>query len=163
MPPTPSDLHPSATRRDLGLEPEQNPKDAAAFRDGKVKLDLLERVANAEIAKAMETGAVKYGKRNFRTIPINASIYAAAIKRHADDWCDGLDADPDSGLSPLAHIGANVHVLLAAIEAGTFVDDRGPATRTEIQEIQSKRSNEKAVQDATVSPATDSDHPWGKL
>ena len=118
-----------------------NPKDAAALRDSKPTLDLLEYVANVEIAKAMKHGADKYGKGNFRTIPIYASTYVAAIERHIGAWGTGEDLDQDSGLHHLAHIGANVHVLYAAMDAGTLVDDRGPATRDELQELASRRSN----------------------
>jgi hypothetical protein len=127
-----------------------NPKDAAALRDGKVPLDLLEGVANAAIALALKTGAEKYGRKNYRIIPIYASTYAAAIKRHADAFSDGEDYDRESGLSHLAHIGANLHVLLGAIDAEQYIEDRGPATRSEIQELQSARSN--AQHSRTVTP-----------
>jgi hypothetical protein len=120
---------------------EQNPKAAQATRDGKVPLDLIEYAAEVEIAKAMHTGAVKYGRRNYRTIEIHATTYIAALKRHIGAWASGEDLDPESGLSHLAHIGANVNVLLGAIDAGTFHDDRAPATRSKIQELQSQRSN----------------------
>lgn len=118
-----------------------NPKDMAATRDGKPRLDLLEHVAEVEIAKAIGTGADKYGVGNYRTIPILARVYGAAMRRHIGAWLDGQDMDPESGLSHLAHIGANVHVLLAAIESGTFVDNRGPARRTAEQDDRSARSN----------------------
>lgn len=118
-----------------------NPKDAAATRDNKPQLDLLEHVAEVEIARAMHTGAVKYGTGNYRTIPVLARVYGAAIRRHIGQWLDGQDYDRESGLSHLAHIGANVHVLLAAIESGTFIDNRGPAPRTDEQEARSSASN----------------------
>lgn len=118
-----------------------NPKDLAATRDKKPMLDLLEHVADIEIARVMETGAKKYGRKNFRTIPIMATVYAGAIKRHAGAWLAGEDLDPESGISHLAHIGANVHVLLAAMEAGTFIDNRAPDVRTEDQEALSNASN----------------------
>lgn len=103
-----------------------NPKDLAAIRDGKPRLDLLEYVAQVETAKAMATGAQKYGKKNYRLIPVLASVYGAAIGRHVGAWLDGEDLDPESGLSHIAHIGANVQVILGAEDAGTLVDDRQP-------------------------------------
>lgn len=118
-----------------------NPKDVAATRDGKAPLDLLEHVADLEISRALGTGAKKYGRKNFRTIPILATVYGGAVRRHIGAWLAGEDLDPESGLSHLAHIGANVHVLLAAIEAETFRDNRGPAERTDQQEELSTRSN----------------------
>lgn len=103
-----------------------NPKDLAAIRDKKPKLSLLEYVANVEIARVMETGAIKYGRRNFRQVPVQVSVYVDAIGRHLGAYGAGEDLDPDSGISHLAHIGANVHVMLAAMDAGTFIDDRAP-------------------------------------
>lgn len=103
-----------------------NPKDVAAKKEGKARLDLLEPVANRSIAAALEFGAVTkgYGVRNYVSAPIAARTYVAAIKRHVDAWLEGEDCAPDSGVHHLGHIGANVHVALAAIEAGTFLDDR---------------------------------------
>lgn len=118
-----------------------NPKDAAQLRDKKPPLDLLEREANEATAWAMAHGAAKYGRQNYLTIPIHARIYAAAVMRHAQQFLDGEDQDADSGLSHWAHIGANVHVFLAALAAGKVVDDRGPAPRTPEQEERSEVSN----------------------
>jgi hypothetical protein len=113
---------------------ELNPKDAAATRDNKPRLDLLEHSADIEIAAALLTGAAKYGVGNYRNVPIAARVYGAAIKRHVGAWLEGQELDPESGLSHLAHIGANVHVLFGALDAGTLQDDRGPAERSEDQE-----------------------------
>ena len=118
-----------------------NPKARAATRDGKAPLDLLEREANEQIARALQTGAKKYGKMNYKTIPIFATTYGAAIRRHIDAWLDQEDEDPESGLNHLAHIGANVHVLLDVMRHGDFRDDRGPQPRTEEQERLSSASN----------------------
>lgn len=107
----------------------ENPKQLAAVRDDKPPLDLLEHPADCEIARALQTGAVKYGRKNFRAVgKINASTYGAAIRRHVGAWLNGEDLDPESGLSHLAHVGACVHVVFAAMEARTYVDDRGPET-----------------------------------
>jgi hypothetical protein len=102
----------------------KNPKDEAAHSLDKTRLDLLEPVADEQIARALAFGADKYGIRNFTQTPIEARVYVAALRRHIDAWLNGRDIDRDSGLHPLAHVGANVHVVLAAIEAGTFIDDR---------------------------------------
>lgn len=107
----------------MGLD---NPKAVAALRADKAPLDLLEFDADCETARALQTGAVKYGRRNYRQVPIQASTYGAAIKRHAGAWIDGEDLDPESGLSHLAHVAACVHVLFGALAANTLVDDREP-------------------------------------
>lgn len=103
-----------------------NPKEAAALREGKPPLDLLEHAADIEIARVLATGAAKYGRKNFHTSPIKANVYGGAIRRHVGAWLDGEDLDPESGLSHIAHIGACVHVLFAAMSAGQFVNDRDP-------------------------------------
>lgn len=105
-----------------------NPKDAAAAADERCPLDLLEPAADEQIARALANGRDKYGLRNF-TAPdnqISYRVYLAAIRRHINELLRYEDVADDSGLHHLAHIGANVHVVLAAIEAGTLVDDRDP-------------------------------------
>lgn len=105
---------------------ESNPKAVAAERDYKVPLDLLEYAAELDIAKALSTGAKKYGRKNYQKGQIRATTYGAAMLRHLLAWLDGQDCDTESGLRHIAHIGANVHVLYGAIYAGSFVDDRDP-------------------------------------
>jgi len=101
-----------------------NPKDEAAVAEERARLDLLEPVAEAQIAKALAFGADKYGIRNFTLSDIKARTYVAAMKRHIDAWLDGEDDAPDSGVHHLAHVAASVHVVLAAMAAGRFQDDR---------------------------------------
>lgn len=105
-----------------------NPKDAAAAQEARVRLDLLEPAADEQIAAALANGADKYGLRNFvqPDNEISLRTYIAAMRRHLNALLRGEDDAADSGLHHLAHIGANVHVLLAAREAGTLVDDRAP-------------------------------------
>ena len=102
----------------------RNPKEVAAEKEGKVPLDLLEPAADREIALALAFGAAKYGLCNYAETPIAARVYVAAIRRHVAAWLEGEEVAEDSGLHHLAHIGASVHVVMAAMKAGTFVDDR---------------------------------------
>lgn len=118
-----------------------NPKELAATRDKKAPLHLLEYAADCEIAAALSHGARKYGRKNFQQTPILANVYGGAIRRHVGAWLTGEDIDPESGLSHLAHIGANVHVLLSAMAHRTFVDDRGPEEQSEVQARMSAASN----------------------
>lgn len=140
-----------------------NPKAAAATRDAKAPLDLLELVADEQIAAALQTGAVKYGRQNYKTIDIFATTYGAAIRRHVGAWLVGEDDDPESGLSHIAHIGANVHVLMAAIAEGTFCDDRGPQERTPEQVELSAVSNAQHSGNHAPSPSAFYDEPPGAL
>jgi hypothetical protein len=90
----------------------------------KTPLHLLPPVAMREIARAHAHGAEKYEPYNWRRSQVQALTYVAAIMRHLDAWRDGQDLDPESGLPHLAHIGANVNILLDATEAQTLVDNR---------------------------------------
>jgi hypothetical protein len=112
----------------------ENPKDAAARASNKPRLDLLEPVAERQIAGALAFGAAKYGVRNYVKAPIAARVYVAAMKRHIDAWLEGEDVAEDSAVHHLAHVGANVHVALAAMEAGTFIDDRAGDVATDSSE-----------------------------
>lgn len=102
----------------------ENPKDALARATDKPRLDLLEPAADEATARALAFGAEKYGTRNYVEAPIAARVYVAAMRRHLTAWLQGEDCAPDSGAHHLGHIAANCHVALAAIEAGTFIDDR---------------------------------------
>jgi hypothetical protein len=106
------------------LMPTGNPKDRLAQSQDKPPLHYLEPAAEEAIARAMKSGADKYGYRNFTIEPIKATVYIDALLRHILAWKNGDDVDPDSGQHPLAHIGANVHVALAAMAADKFIDDR---------------------------------------
>lgn len=105
-----------------------NPKDRDATAEDRDPLDYLEPVADNAIARVLRHGGSKYGRRNYAVLDteISFNVYLAAIHRHLNALKRGEDVAPDTGLHHLAHIGANVHVVLAAIEAGTLVDDRGP-------------------------------------
>lgn len=112
---------------------DDNPKDAAAGAEDRAPLDLLEPAADEAVARALGFGAEKYGVRNYTQVPIRARVYIAAMRRHLAAWLDGEDYASDSGLHHLAHVGANVHVAMAAMAAGTFIDDRHAATAREDQ------------------------------
>lgn len=101
-----------------------NPKAARASADGKAPLHLIDTAMTHPAARVLASGADKYGVRNWRTVPINASTYVGALRRHIDEWADGSDFDKDSGEHPLAHVAATCNVVLDAIKHGTLVDDR---------------------------------------
>lgn len=101
----------------------ENPKEAQAASDGKAPLDYLEPYADEQISWVMKVGAEKYGRRNYKHSPMQLTTYIGAMERHLAALKRGEMLDPDDGRHHLAHIGANVHVTMGAIEAGTFVDD----------------------------------------
>lgn len=104
----------------LRLEtPAPNPKQAQG--DKKVPLVLLDPGAKAQIAEVMASGARKYGAFNYHRSPLRKSTYYSAMARHLDAWHGGEEFDPESGLRHLAHVGANVNILLAV--GDKLIDD----------------------------------------
>lgn len=93
----------------------------------KAPLHLLPGPALVEISLALAEGTTKYGYYDFRTQPVVASEYHAAILRHALQWFNGEDECPVSKASHLAHIAAGAMIMLDAIKSGTIVDNRPPA------------------------------------
>lgn len=103
---------------------DRNPKAARAIADGKPPLQFIDSAMTHPAARVLASGAEKYGVRNWREVPINASTYIGALRRHTDEWADGSDVDGDSGEHPLAHVVATCNVVLDAIKYGMLVDDR---------------------------------------
>lgn len=102
--------------------PDNNPK--AAIGQAKVPLHLVPPALAIGVAEALKNGADKYGAYNFRDSKIAGSVYMAAILRHLYAWWDGENKASDSGIHHLKHIGASVALMLDAMAAGTFDDDR---------------------------------------
>jgi hypothetical protein len=105
-----------------------NPKDIAAR--GKVPLSIVPPAALIEIARALQFGAVKYGRANWRTLEPIASNYVDATMRHLAAWMDGEERAKDSNVHHLAHAAASLCILIDAMNCGTLQDDRpslGPA------------------------------------
>ena len=103
----------------------ENPKLIQARKDGKVPFEFIPMAPMAAVARVLESGAEKYGVRNWRTDKIKASTYEGAIGRHTFlEWASGVDVDKDSGEHPLAHVIASCLVVLDAMEYGTLIDDR---------------------------------------
>lgn len=93
---------------------------------GKPDLTLLNPWAQAEIAKAFEFGAKKYGRYNYRK-GMKWLRIAAACLRHVNAWVWGEETDEESGLNHLAHAGACIFMLLDYIKNGLGEDDRQTA------------------------------------
>lgn len=95
---------------------------------GKPPLALLGWRALREVAKvvlwaATEKKPIPYPLNNWRSGgPIVDGINSAM--RHEADFLDGLDADPESGLHPLAHNICQNMFTLENILAGRAIDDR---------------------------------------
>lgn len=102
-----------------------NPKDSVGVK--KVPLSTVPAPVMLEVGLAMMEGARKYGRHNYRVIPVMASTYYDAVMaRHMPAWWEGEDTDPDSNLSHITKAIASLVVLRDAMIQGTFMDDRPP-------------------------------------
>lgn len=105
---------------------DTNPKDAIGI--AKVPFSTVPAQVIAEVGLAMMEGALKYGRHNYRTAGVRASVYYDAALRHLMAWYEGQDIDPDSGLPHVVKAMACLAVLRDSQIQGNWVDDRPPKT-----------------------------------
>lgn len=103
---------------------ESNPKDLVGIE--KVGLSTLPKYPLMLVALAMLEGARKYGRHNYRTIPVVSSVYLDAAFRHLIQYEEGEYTDKDSGLPHLAKAIASILVLLDGWLTWNVIDDRPP-------------------------------------
>lgn len=99
-----------------------NPKDAIGST--KPPLTCLPLPPLFEVGVVAKLGAEKYGRHNWRDIPVRASAYIDAAFRHLAQWWEGEDFDAESSMSHLAHAVASLLILRDAQMCGTCEDDR---------------------------------------
>lgn len=104
------------------LRDETNPKDRLGLK--KAPLRLVPWVSIVALARVMKLGADKYGEVNWREKKPRATVYFEAALRHLLAYADGQDTDPESGESHLAHVMANMAILLDAKSCDCLLDDR---------------------------------------
>lgn len=100
-----------------------NPKDAV----GSVKcpLSTVPSPFLQALGVAMLEGALKYGKHNYRSAGVRASVYFdAVVNRHMIPWWEGEDIDPDSLLNHLVKAAAGLAVIYDSVVMGNWIDDR---------------------------------------
>ena len=77
-----------------------------------------------EMALGMMEGGRKYGRHNYRSMGVRASVYYDATERHLADYYAGKPVDRESGLSHLSKALSSAQVLLDSMVMGNWVDDR---------------------------------------
>lgn len=100
---------------------EGNPKDIAST--ARLPLDLWPHSATAMASIALLNGCLKYGRANWRAIPVKATVYVGAAQRHLAAWFDGEDAD-EEGVPHLSSVLASLAILVDAMASQTLIDDR---------------------------------------
>lgn len=121
---------------------DTNPKDAVGIK--KVPFSTVPSEVTAEVGLALLEGALKYGRHNYRSVGVRASVYYDAALRHLTAFWEGQDTDPDSGLSHIVKCLACLYVLRDSQHMGNWVDDRPP--RTPDYEIWTAKMNYLAAQ-----------------
>lgn len=111
-----------ATLAGGGAYPDDNPKTVMGLK--KPSLRSIPPIALLHLGKAMENGAAKYGRFNWRDRRVTSSVYYDAIQRHMLSWWDGEQTAADSGCHHLAHVMACCAILLDAEAHGNLNDDR---------------------------------------
>jgi len=94
--------------------------------EGKARLDLVYWPLVFELAKVLEHGAKKYGDTNYRLVHNARRRYFAAGMRHFLAWWNGEKIDPDTGLTHLSHLLANIQILYEADQADDRSTDTNP-------------------------------------
>lgn len=102
---------------------DSNVKTAAAI--GKPKLSDVPPVGLLALGAAMSDGAHKYGRFNWRSTEVTASVFYDAMMRHLLGWWSGEDHAEDSEVHHLGHLMAGAAIILDARMNGVFKDDRG--------------------------------------
>lgn len=120
-----------------------NPKDVCGVR--KAALSCVSSPVLMELGVAMQEGAYKYGRHNYRVIGVRGSVYYDATMRHLMSWWEGEDLDPDSGLSHITKAISSLVVLRDAMIQQKFNDDRPPRSAPWLVDInaQAERLIEK--------------------
>lgn len=129
-----------------------NPKHAAGLK--KAPLHHIPPSAMIQEGRVMALGAAKYGSYNWGEAGVVASVYYDAILRHLFAWWTGADTDPESKVSPLAHIRACCGLLIDCIDKGLLDDDR-PIGKTADAEAAMKRIA-ALLADAEAAPSAES-------
>lgn len=100
------------------------PSDLLELKADKPQLSLIPPTALRQEARAMENG-LKYGRCSYRKPGVvTANGLADAMMRHIQDWLEGEDNAPDSGVHHLAHVRAGAGILLDLINRDILTDDR---------------------------------------
>jgi hypothetical protein len=102
--------------------PKENPKQV--FGSKKIPFSTIPVPVLGEVAVGMLEGAYKYGRHNYRSLPITSTTYYDATLRHLMAWWEGEDIDAWSGLSHITKAICSLIVLRDAMMQNKWNDDR---------------------------------------
>ena len=99
-----------------------NVKNPAAH--GKPTVSCVPPIGFFAMGAAMQDGANKYGRYNWRTTEVTASVFFDAQLRHLLYWYCGEDHAQDSKIHHQGHLQAGGAIIMDAELYGIFKDDR---------------------------------------
>jgi hypothetical protein len=102
--------------------------EAPKLDTGKLPMHLIPPAFLRAIAAVLAFGAKKYAAWSWTKGKEWSRDYAA-IQRHLNDWYDGVDNDPETGLSHLAHAACDLMFLFISQLCALGTDDRPAMTR----------------------------------
>jgi hypothetical protein len=137
-----------------------NPKDAFGIK--KASISCVSSPVLMELGIAMQEGACKYGRHNYRVIGVRGSVYYDATMRHLMSWWEGEDLDPDSGLSHITKAIASLVVLRDSMMQQKFTDDRPPKSAPWIGDLNAKSEALFEKYPDPKSPYREIDVTWAK-
>ena len=126
---------------------DTNPKDALGVK--KVPLSTMPTGPMYEVSLAMLEGARKYGRHNYRTLGVKASVYYDAALRHLTTWWEGEDIDEASGIHHLMKAAACLFVVRDSMLMENWIDDRPPQYP---EKLDAERLNKLAQEMITKYP-----------
>ncbi len=118
---------------------DTNPKDAVGVR--KVPMSTISGPVMMEVGLAMLEGARKYSRHNYRLAGARGSVYYDAAMRHLMDYWEGVDIDPDSGISHLSKAIATLVVMRDSEINNMLTDDRPPKSKQGWMEEMNKKAS----------------------
>lgn len=102
--------------------PDNNPKSLVGA--SKPSVGSIPPAALLHLGQAMNDGARKYGRMNWREHSVATSVYYDAMMRHLMSWWDGEDNAEDSQCHHLAHVMACCAIILDSVEQKNLIEDR---------------------------------------
>jgi hypothetical protein len=135
-----------------------NPKDKLGVK--KAPMSTVPANVLMEVGVAMLEGSLKYGRHNYRTIPVKSSVYYDASMRHMMTWWEGEDTDVESGLSHLTKAIASLVVLRDAMFMQVLQDDRPPKSVPWLSTLNEATEKLLKKHSEPVAPFTEVDNSW---
>lgn len=102
---------------------KSQPNDAIRYDQGKLRLELLPLSALEDIALVLQTATKKYPENNWQKGMLWSRCIGSTM-RHLFSWIRGIDTDPETGISHLAHAACNILFLIEYQKHNLGIDDR---------------------------------------